>query len=176
MRRRDGRHAADPARLRSAAGTIVATWGVIVAVGCASSGGNERRPVVDALEPIPVPASWDTMPAVPCEPRSAVTPPKPIEEVPARYPRTAPRTGRPRKVFVIVHIGTDGLVHGAHIYRTDAGPAFQLAAAEAALRWRFEPALCDGAPMPMRIVIPFEFLPRARSEPIPEHPSRRYLP
>lgn len=78
-------------------------------------------------------------------------------------------------VWVRALIDEDGRVRRTHVHKTEVGPTLQVAAAEVALKWRFEPARCEGEAVPFVVVIPFSFTPPARPKRPPGHPSSSYM-
>jgi TonB family protein len=83
-------------------------------------------------------------------------PPNPTKQVSPEYPKDAngPAEGM---VWVEVAIDENGHVTEAHVDSSDAIPALESAAVEAAIQWEFEPAQRNQAPVKSKIVIPFKF-------------------
>jgi len=84
-------------------------------------------------------------------------PPQPIETPPATAPEDLQQ---PAEVILLVTIGVDGAAHGVDVAKS-AGPALDGAAIAAVVRWKFRPAMRDGAPFEARVRIPFRFAPAA---------------
>jgi len=82
-----------------------------------------------------------------------VVAPKVLDSPAAIYPAGATQAA---SVVTLVTVDAQGQVTGAEVVES-GGPAFDAAAVEAVKRWRFQPALRDGMPIPARIRIPFRF-------------------
>jgi protein TonB len=82
---------------------------------------------------------------------AAVTsPPRPLEthrNAPPDYPLTSRRNGETGNVRLILSVDDGGKVVGAEVERSSGYPALDAAAQRAVLRWRFHPAVRDGAPV-----------------------------
>lgn len=87
-------------------------------------------------------------------------PPRPLAGNPVpSYPRSALRKGSEGDVVLSIIVGDDGRPVDVQVVER-AGtedPAFDRAAIEAALQWRFEPALHDGEAVPSTVRLPIEF-------------------
>jgi protein TonB len=64
------------------------------------------------------------------------------------YPQAALRRGLTGRVALCIEVGADGAVIGVRIQRSSGHESLDRAAATAAQRWRFKPALRDGRPVP----------------------------
>jgi TonB family protein len=95
---------------------------------------------------------------------TGLVPPSVAQPAEAVYPADALAKGQGASVELLVTIAVDGTVMGAEVV-TSAGPAFDEAAKEALLRFRFEPARQDGQPVPSRIRYRYEFTPPAPPPP-----------
>ncbi len=86
--------------------------------------------------------------------------PRPLagNPVPA-YPRSALRRGIEGDVVLNIVVGTDGRPMDVQIVERagTVDSAFDRAATEAALQWRFEPAMRDGQAVPSTVRLPIEF-------------------
>jgi TonB family protein len=69
-----------------------------------------------------------------------------------------------------VTVGIDGNVHDASV-DVSGGAAFDAAALDAVKKWRFRPALRDGAPFAARVRIPFRFVPEGAPPAAPGLPG-----
>ena len=80
-----------------------------------------------------------------------------VRMVPAKYPVEAARNGEQGWVDVAFTVNPDGSVSDVHV--TDAEPrrVFDRAAIDAVSRWRFKPALINGAPTPVVVKRRIEF-------------------
>jgi TonB family protein len=97
---------------------------------------------------------------------SELVPPSVAQPAEAVYPPDALANGQGASVELLVTIAVDGTVMAAEIVES-AGPAFDEAAREALLRFRFEPARQDGQPVPSRIRYRYAFTPPAPPAPPP---------
>lgn len=97
----------------------------------------------------------------------AVVPPSPRTRVDAVYPLADARPG-PVTVELAVTVDIDGRVGPVEVL-TSGGPAFDAAAVAAVRQWRFDPARQDGAPVAVKIRVPFAFPPPV--QPAPESPA-----
>lgn len=88
-------------------------------------------------------------------------PPRPSEQPQARWPGEA--ATHDVVVPVLLDISASGEVIGIQI-EASLGPSFDAAAREAALRWRFEPALRDGVPVEAKIRAVIRFLGEHQGE------------
>ena len=98
--------------------------------------------------------------------QSGLTPPELVEYVEAEIP-DVPWEGEPRAVLFVITIDAEGAVTDAVVVES-AGEAFDEAAKEAVLRFRFVPAKMDGQPIPSRIQYRYVF---EWVEPEPEAPA-----
>jgi protein TonB len=83
--------------------------------------------------------------------------PVPTKLVKPAYPELAKRAGIEGIVQILVTIGIDGKVHGAHVISSDVTGAMNRAALAAAWKCRFEAAEQQGKKVEVSVVIPFEF-------------------
>lgn len=105
----------------------------------------------------------------------ALAPPEVIERVDAVPPPESAGLKTPANVLLTVLVAADGTVGSCDV-STSAGAAFDEAACAAVKRWRFRPALRDGAPAPSRISVSFAFAPPAPApapEPLPSAAPER---
>ncbi|HWA24776.1 MAG TPA: hypothetical protein VG734_03805 [Lacunisphaera sp.] len=80
-------------------------------------------------------------------------PPTPIPMAPQPYPPGVKITREPKKADFLVLIGADGAVKGLYCYRNN-DRLFAVAAAAAIVKWRYEPALVEGVPVPILASLP----------------------
>jgi protein TonB len=107
------------------------------------------RPVPEATPPPPAP-----------RPAGALELPRLLEEDPGatvRYPTRARRLGFEGTVTLLVHVRADGTVARVDVAESSGHDELDRAAAEAAARWRFEPARRDGRPVAHDARVPVEF-------------------
>lgn len=107
------------------------------------------EPIVLDPGPIATPGKTAEPPARPMGPsRGARFDPRHASDAQPPYPAAARRLGEEGSVVVHVTIGRDGRVTAASIAASSGSPRLDAAALEQALkRWRFTPALADGAPV-----------------------------
>jgi protein TonB len=67
---------------------------------------------------------------------------------PIEYPPAALRRGLTGRVVLCIDVGDDGVVVGVRVQRSSGHECLDGAAAAAAHRWRFKPALRNGRPAP----------------------------
>lgn len=111
-----------------------------------------------AQPPAPLPAGTEPAPVV----AAAATAPELLADQPApRYPAAALRRGESGTVVLRVQVDAEGNAGDVEIIERSGSRALDRAAAEAALRWRFRPALdVGGQPVAGDAVVPVEFQPR----------------
>lgn len=83
-------------------------------------------------------------------------PPVPIKVPDPEYPDAARRNRLQGRVSVVATVGVDGRVSDEFIAGTPDA-AFKPVASHALSKWSFQPATCDGAPMPFEIRIQINF-------------------
>lgn len=88
-----------------------------------------------------------------------VSVPRPVSAPPPDYPRASIRRGERGEVVVLVKVGANGRVTDVELVSSSQHRRLDRAAMSAARRWRFEPALRDGQPVPGEIRVPFAFTP-----------------
>ena len=98
----------------------------------------------------------DTQPAIEDAPRSPTAeireldqPPKTVFAPRPRYPLAALRRGVQGFVRIRLHIDAAGRVVEAKVVECEGHSSFARAAREAVQRWRFQPTLRDGQPVPV---------------------------
>ncbi|HYM82428.1 MAG TPA: energy transducer TonB [Candidatus Limnocylindria bacterium] len=104
--------------------------------------GKQPRRDIGGIQPVIESYHADVMP-------EAVVAPRP------EYPLFAKEVASEGLVVVRVVVGLEGRVTKAEILRSV--PPLDAAALEAARRWVFTPALVDGEPMQVYVIIPFRF-------------------
>ena len=82
--------------------------------------------------------------------------PEPLKQVRPKYPELATLAGLEGTVWVKLWIDESGNVLKANVFRSDA-EIFNEAAVQAAMQWRFKPALMKGKPVGVWVSIPFRF-------------------
>ena len=88
--------------------------------------------------------------------RAVEVPPQIIYQVTPEYPEMARRIGLQGKVVVSVWVDKHGLPHKAVVYASDSDLLNQ-AAVDAAMKFRFTPAIMNKGPVSVWINIPFTF-------------------
>lgn len=109
------------------------------------------------------PASAPT-PAPPPRPAAiaASASPTPIQTPAPRYPMQAARRGLGGTVRVRADVGVDGVPVAVAVVEGSGTRELDRAALEAVRRWRFQPGMVDGRPVPGSVVVPIEFSMRQR--------------
>ncbi len=82
--------------------------------------------------------------------------PQVVKEVKPTYPELAMRAGIEGRVIVKIWVDKDGKPHKAIVMKSDA-EIFNKAAIEAAMQYRFTPAIMNHGPVAVWVVIPFTF-------------------
>ena len=82
--------------------------------------------------------------------------PQIINQVVPKYPELAQRAGIEGRVFVKIWVDKDGKPHKAVIVKSDA-EIFNQPAQDAAMSYRFTPAIMNKGPVAVWVVIPFTF-------------------
>jgi TonB family protein len=85
------------------------------------------------------------------------TAPVPTTQVPAVYPEQAQDRGLEGEVLIKVSIDESGSVVDAVLERSNADRELIESALEAAMKWKFQPAVRYGSPVASTVVIPFKF-------------------
>lgn len=76
----------------------------------------------------------------------------------AEYPAALLDSGVAGRVVVEALVGTDGLIQMDSVRLIESSnPQFEASVRRTLPRWRFRPALVDGAPVAYRVRLPFEF-------------------
>ncbi len=90
-------------------------------------------------------------------------PPVPVHKVDPKYFPEAIAERIEGKVQLVGVLGTNGRVYTLHVLKS-VDPRLDRSAAQALLKWRFEPAQRDGLPVEVDIIaeIPFLLAPRAK--------------
>ncbi|UNK43883.1 TonB family protein [Luteimonas sp. S4-F44] len=110
-------------------------------------------PVASGPEPAPAtPPPETTAQAVDSTPRPLSTPQP-------RYPRASLRRGESGDVMLRVQVGADGRVAGIDVIAGSGHTRLDRAAVSAVRRWRFEPAMRAGQPVPGEVRVPIAFSP-----------------
>ncbi|MCX6138766.1 MAG: TonB family protein [Ignavibacteriales bacterium] len=82
--------------------------------------------------------------------------PKPGGIVQPVYPESARKSGLEGTVWVKIWIDEEGVPQKADIIKSDAGD-FNQASIDAAMKWRFTPAMLKGKPVAVWVTIPFKY-------------------
>jgi protein TonB len=77
--------------------------------------------------------------------------------IPPGYPHTSAALGEQGLVVVRMTIGADGLVSAVDLLQTSGYPRLDEAALAAIAKWRFTPAVVNGAPVESRQILPVRF-------------------
>ena len=119
----------------------------------------DQRPQLVETAP-PPPPSAPTVVEAPVGP-AQVFQPRPIPgRMPApRYPPRALRRGERGNVLVRAEIGPDGVPVSVSVAESSGSRLLDRAAADAVLRWRFQPAQLNGQPTVGTVMVPIEFRP-----------------
>ncbi len=91
------------------------------------------------------------------QPIPKLTPPTPTHSVKAEFPVDALAEQKEGSVTILATLGKDGVVKAAEVAESSGDARLDKAALEAALGWRFTPALQDGVAIESQIRIPFHF-------------------
>lgn len=120
---------------------------------------DERPQLVETAPPPPPPPAPAAVEA-PAEPAQTFQP-RPIagRTPPPRYPPQALRRGERGNVLVRVEVGPDGVPVSVSVAQSSGSRLLDRAAAEAVLRWRFQPAELNGRPTVGTVMVPIEFRP-----------------
>lgn len=136
-----------------------------------ASGMDDRPPARDeapridqqAQSPVPLPSAQppaaDAVQAPPdAGPRMDAGVPRPISTPSPEYPSAALRARASGDVVLRIEVGTDGRPSDVAVVGSSRNRALDRAAVQTVRRWRFEPALRDGVPVPATVqqVIRFE--------------------
>jgi periplasmic protein TonB len=124
--------------------------------GGARTGPRRPRPAPPAAVEVPAPAP-PPAPATPAAPTVRARPLSRDCAAPA-YPARERRLGVEGVVRLRVRVAADGSVESVEVYRSSGTAALDLAAVDAVLAWRFEPALLEGAPVPDLVLVPVRFV------------------
>ena len=82
--------------------------------------------------------------------------PSPVKTIQPIYPEIAKRAGVEGKVYVKALVDKEGRVKKALIYKSDA-EVFNQPSLEATYQWIFTPAIMNNGPVPVWVVVPFNF-------------------
>ena len=82
--------------------------------------------------------------------------PVPTQSINPSYPSDARAAGLEGTVWLKVYIGTDGVPQKADVVKSDHQELNQ-SAIDAAMQWRFTPAMREGNPIAVWVAIPFRF-------------------
>lgn len=134
----------------------------------AGASGIEYPPPPPAPSPPPdaaVPAAQAPLDVTPAavamaEPDRSV--PRPVSTPAPNYPRASLRRGEAGEVLLRVHVGANGRTQAIDIVRSSQHRRLDHAAVAAVRRWRFEPAMRDGQPVPGEVQVPVDFAPETR--------------
>lgn len=76
---------------------------------------------------------------------------------PPVYPEISRRNGEQGTVTLTVKVNAEGSVNSVRVVRSSGYPRLDVAAKQAARRWRFHPARAAGIPVPDTITVPVRF-------------------
>jgi protein TonB len=88
--------------------------------------------------------------------RAATEPPVPVRMVPPEYPYELKRNGVTGVVSVSFEVDEKGNVVDPKVLKS-SNPQFEQPALDAIVKWKFKPAMKDGAPVKIKIAIPLQF-------------------
>lgn len=158
---------ADPAAEPSAASAASVAPGTVSATGAGSAAPASGTSLATALianagqdvASGPAEAATKGM-GLPAPPAAAVeTPASVLSQAPPSYPVEAMRQGARGEVVIDVSIAIDGSVVDATVEHSSGYRSLDTAAMQSIRRWRFNPALRDGQPVPTTLRIPIDFTP-----------------
>ncbi|MDH5821498.1 energy transducer TonB [Luteimonas sp. RD2P54] len=123
----------------------------------ADPGAPRRQPVAPpARAPRPAPgATPDPAPL----PDPAARAPVAVDTPAPRYPTAALRRGESGEVLLRVEVDENGRAAAVEVMRSSNSRSLDRAAVTAVRRWRFQPALRDGQPVPGTVQVPIDFSP-----------------
>ncbi len=84
-------------------------------------------------------------------------PPRPVSQVPPRWPEAARRRGLNGRVTVRLKVRADGSPDEVEVLEAEPPGVFDAAALEAVRQWRFEPATYEGRAVAVRVTLPLVF-------------------
>src|SRR5690606_36334026 len=102
--------------------------------------------------------AWAAQPARVVQEHDA-TPPEARVLAPPAYPAAAVAEGTTGKVVLVLEIDANGVPTAAEVESATPPGVFDAAAIEAAMGWRFSPAIEDGKAVPSQVRVPVEFEP-----------------
>jgi TonB family protein len=106
--------------------------------------------------PLPAAAQDHAEPGASAQPQHAIVPPKLVTFVQAEFPPSEVAAGRGATVVLQIAIDAAGAVASVTVLES-AGPAFDVAAVDAAKQFVFQPATLDGQPIPVKITYRYQF-------------------
>ena len=110
------------------------------------------------VQPEPQPATPSPVEVAPVQQVAAQPPALLAGQEPPRYPVSALRSGESGTVVLRVQVDAEGRAGDVEIIERSGSRDLDRAAADAALRWRFQPARdAEGRPMPGEAIVPVEF-------------------
>ncbi|WP_152597785.1 energy transducer TonB, partial [Novilysobacter arseniciresistens] len=110
--------------------------------------------------PAPLDAGVPVPPAPPAPPAAPPPPPGALpanRTPPPRYPAAAIEQGIEGAVVLVVEIDAEGRPLDVEVEKSEPAGVFDQAAIDAAMQWRFSPAVEDGKKVPGRVRVPIEF-------------------
>jgi len=146
---------------------------------CITRQGAAARPIGWTLALLLALGGHSTVARAADKPAPVLSPPQPVEHVPAMYPEAARAGRKDARVVVLATVAANGEVTAVEVSES-AGEPFDSAALAAARKWRFSPARSDGKPIESQVQIPFLFhapaelaeaLPSPSSSPAPVPPA-----
>ncbi|WP_407351485.1 energy transducer TonB [Luteimonas sp. R10] len=121
-------------------------------------GARPRLVERPAMQP-PPPDAPESIDGEPATTATATRAPLAVDAPAPRYPSAALRSGESGEVVLRVRVGIDGSAGEVEIVRSSSSRALDRAAVAAVRRWRFQPALRDGQPVPGMVQVPIVFNP-----------------
>jgi TonB family protein len=145
--------------LRSAAeagagDAVAAEWSGLVADALSPGDASEARASA-GLPDIPRADDHDTV--LPVKIDANITPPVLKKRVEPGYPLSAKRSKAQGEMVVRTWIDVQGRVRFAELVKADIDPSILVSALEAVRQWRYEPAVKDGATLPVQLFIRVKF-------------------
>ncbi|MEN5118943.1 TonB family protein [Luteimonas sp. TWI662] len=124
-----------------------------------SDGAPQGAPATISPPVASGPAPEPTTPPPEATAQAADSTPRPLSTPQPRYPRASLRRGETGDVMLRVHVGADGRVAGIDVIAGSGHARLDRAAVSAVRRWRFEPAMRAGRPVPGEVRVPIAFSP-----------------
>lgn len=128
------------------------------ASGMGEPSDAERQPPPHIVQAPPAPRPPLPAPsAPPAQEMAGGTAPRPLQMPAPSYPAQALRNGESGTVLLRVHVGADGVPYDVDLVQSSRSRALDRAASDAVRRWRFQPAMRGGQPVPGEVQVPISF-------------------